>query len=96
MVALGSASALKLQQISPSAEVALAQIEESATQGKRCLCFQYKDCFPASTSGLKPDPKNGGALTLPDADGKCLETEYKVTDPTNLYFWEEGYGTSYK
>ena len=73
MLASLSASALKLQQSSPSAEVALAQMEVSVTQAPRCLCFQYADNDAANSNGVTPLIKNGGALTLPDDDGKCEE-----------------------
>lgn len=61
---------------SPSAEQALTLMQTSLAA--KCLCFQYAGPTGTGNSAASGtfDIADGGALTLPDANGECVETTY--------------------
>ena len=66
-------------------------------QAKECLCFQFADILDVDAADPDnlifigtSDINNGGALTLPNADGECDNRVYHI-DVDGRYAGEEGF-----
>lgn len=79
MLLFSSVSAVTLSMNSPSAELALSQLEASVMDPIYCLCYQYaENIYDADLDTMKdPDFNLGGALTNP-VDGKCDVRTYFI------------------